>query len=135
MRNCWKKQLIIQDGGLSLRRIRMTNYEKIEIFLKQYRIGDKILKVSRMNGMKVITADAYTLGEVDGAHADTDTWKITHLDVSLTKEATRELGFRKPMLGALSVCLPITVVKNFGDVITLNKSLKEFKDLKECKGD
>jgi len=88
-----------------------------------------------MNGMKVITADAYTLGEVDGAHVDTDTWTITHLDVGLTKEATRELGFKKPMLGSLSVCLPITVVKNFGDVITLNKSLQEFKNLKECKGE
>lgn len=88
-----------------------------------------------MNGMKVITADAYTLGEVEGTHADTDTWKITHLDVGLTKEATRELGFKKPMLGSLSVCLPITVVKNFGDVITLNKSLQEFKNLKECKGE
>jgi len=88
-----------------------------------------------MNGMKVITADAYTLGEVEGAHVDTDTWKITHLDVGLTKEATRELGFKKPMLGSLSVCLPIIVVKNFGDVITLNKSLQEFKNLKECKGE
>jgi len=45
-----------------------------------------------MNGMKVINADAYTLGEV----------------------------------GSLSVCLPIIVVKNLGDVITLNKSLQEF---------
>ena len=88
-----------------------------------------------MNGMKVITADAYTLGEVEGAHADTDTWKITHLEVGLTKEATRELGFKKPMLGSLSVCLLVTVVKNFGDVITLNKSLQEFKNLKECKGE
>ncbi|MDH5794162.1 MAG: hypothetical protein OEZ18_06350, partial [Candidatus Bathyarchaeota archaeon] len=61
--------------------------------------------------------------------------KITHLDVGLTKEATRELGFKKPMLGSLSVCLPIIVVKNFGDVITLNKSLQEFKNLKECKGE
>jgi len=85
--------------------------------------------------MKVITADAYTLGEVEGAHADTDTWKITHLEVGLTKEATRELGFKKPMLGSLSVCLLVTVVKNFGDVITLNKSLQEFKNLKECKGE
>lgn len=108
--------------------------KKLKYFQNNTELGDKILKVSKMNGMKVITADAYTLGEVEGAHADTDTWKITHLDVGLTKEATRELGFKKPMLGSLSVCLPITVVKNFGDVITLNKSLQEFKNLKECKG-
>lgn len=93
----------------------------------------KVLKVSKMNGMKVITADAYILGEIEGTHADTDTWKITHLDVSLTKDATRELGLKKPMLGSLSVCLPVSVVNEFGDVITLKQSLNEFKNLKECK--
>jgi sporulation protein YlmC with PRC-barrel domain len=91
------------------------------------------LKVSKLNGIKVITADAYTLGEVDGVQADTNTWTITHLEIDLTKEATRELGFKKPMIGSLTVCLPITTVKQFGDVITLNLSLPAFKDLKECK--
>jgi sporulation protein YlmC with PRC-barrel domain len=86
-----------------------------------------------MNGMSVITADAFTLGEVDGAHADAKTWQITHLEVALTKETTKELGLKKPMLGSLTVCLPVTVVKEVGDVITLNKSLLEFKDMKECK--
>ena len=85
--------------------------------------------------MKVITADAYTLGEVEGAHAETSTWAITYLDIGLTKEATRELGFRKPVLGSLSVCLPVTAVKQVGDVITLNQSLREFKNLKECKSE
>jgi sporulation protein YlmC with PRC-barrel domain len=93
------------------------------------------LKVSEMNGMKVITADAYTLGEVEGAHADTATWTITHLDVGLTKDATRELGFKKPMLGSVSVCLPVTTVKQVGDLITLNQSLREFKNLEECKSE
>jgi sporulation protein YlmC with PRC-barrel domain len=91
------------------------------------------LKVSKLNGMNVITADAYTLGEVDGAHADINAWIITHLDVELTKEATEELGFKKPLLGSLTVCLPINTIKEVGDVITLNKSLIDLKDLKECK--
>jgi sporulation protein YlmC with PRC-barrel domain len=85
--------------------------------------------------MSVITADAYTLGEVDGAHADIGMWNITHLDVELTNEATEELGFKKPLLGSLTVCLPITAVKKVGDVITLNKSLLELKSLKECKSE
>jgi len=93
------------------------------------------LKVGNMNGMKVITADAFTLGEVEGAHADTGTWQITNLDVGLTKDATRELGFKKPMLGLLTLCLPINTVKKVGDVITLNKSLLELKNLKECKAE
>lgn len=88
-----------------------------------------------MNGMQVITADAFTLGEVEGAHVDIGTWQITHLDIGLTKEATKELGFKKPMLGSLSVCLPVTAVSKVGDVITLNQSLPGFKKLKECKAE
>ena len=91
------------------------------------------MKISKLNGMNVITSDAYTLGEVDGAHADINTWNITHLDVELSKEATVELGFKKPFLGSLKVCLPINAVKKVGDVITLNNSLLELKNLKECK--
>jgi sporulation protein YlmC with PRC-barrel domain len=92
-----------------------------------------LMKVSKLNGTKVITANAYVLGEVDGAHVDIDTWKVTHLDVDLTNEATKELGFKKPFLGSMKVCLPVTIVKEFGDVITLENSLQELKSLKECK--
>jgi sporulation protein YlmC with PRC-barrel domain len=98
-------------------------------------LGVLNLKVGNMNGMKVITADAFTLGEVDGAHADTATWQITRLDVELTKEATKELNFKKPMFGAVKVSLPITAVMEVGDVITLNKSILEFKDLEEVKAE
>ena len=85
--------------------------------------------------MSVITSDAYTLGEVDGAHADIGMWNITHLDVELTKEATAELGLKKPLLGSVTVCLPISTVTKVGDVITLNKSLLDLKTLRECKSE
>jgi sporulation protein YlmC with PRC-barrel domain len=93
------------------------------------------LKVSKLNGMSVITADAYTIGEVDGAHANVGEWNITHLDVELTKEAIDQLGFKKPLLGSVTVCLPINVVKEVGNVVTLNKSLPDLKNLKECKSE
>ena len=90
------------------------------------------MKVSKLNGLSVITDDAFTLGEVDGAQASTVTWQITHLEVDLTKEATKELGLKKPVLGSVTVCLPVTAIKKVGDVITLNFSLKVFKSIKEC---
>ena len=93
------------------------------------------MKISNMNGIHVITADAITLGEIDGARVNTKTWQITSLDVELTKEATLELGFKKPMFGSLTVCVPIETVMRVGDVITLNKSILEFKNLKECKAE
>ena len=91
------------------------------------------MKVGNLNGKQVITADAYNLGEVEGAHADMGTWQITHVDVDITKEAARELNFKKPMFGSVIVCVPVTAVNKVGDVITLSTTLLELKDLKECK--
>ena len=94
-----------------------------------------ILKVNKLNGMKVITSDAHTLGEINGAHFDTNNWGITNLDVHLTKESSKELGLKKLKFMSMTVCLPVSVVKDIGDVITLKQTLEEFKDLKECKID
>ena len=88
---------------------------------------------SKLIGKKVIGANAYVLGEVTGADVDTEKWQITHLHVSLTDEATRELGFRKPFLGSVVVCLPINLIQATGDVISLSKSVKELKNVVEPK--
>ncbi len=94
-----------------------------------------LLRVNHLNGLEVITVDAFNIGEVDGAEADTGTWQITHLAVELTKEAAKELGFKKPILGSVSVCLPVTKVNKIGHVVTLNQSLHELKNLEECKAE
>jgi sporulation protein YlmC with PRC-barrel domain len=46
-----------------------------------------------LNGRKVVTTDAYSLGEVDGIVFDVQKATITHLRVELTKEAATELRF------------------------------------------
>jgi len=88
---------------------------------------------SKLIGKKVIGANAYMLGEVTGADVDVEKWLITHLHVSLTEEATRELGFKKPFLGSVIVCLPINLIQATGDIISLNKSVKELKNVVEPK--
>lgn len=88
---------------------------------------------ARLLGRKVIGANAYVLGEVHGADVDTSNWQITHLHVSLTDDATRELRFRKPLLGAVVVCLPVTLIQAVGDVITLNKNVRELGTFVEPK--
>ena len=65
------------------------------------------MKASKINGRSVITEDAYELDEVDGTHVDEKTWVTTHLDVDLTSEAAGKLGLKKPMLGSVTVSLPI----------------------------
>ncbi len=86
---------------------------------------------SKLIGKKVIGVNAYMLGEVTGADVDTTKWQITHLHVSLTDEATRELGFKKPFLGSVIVCLPIGLIQATGDVVSLNKSVEELKNVVE----
>jgi len=87
----------------------------------------------KLMGKRVIGANAYLLGEVHGADVDTGKWQVTHLHVSLTDEATRELGFKKPFLGAVVVCLPVNLIQAIGDVITLNKSIQELRSFVEPK--
>jgi len=92
-----------------------------------------LVTFSKLVGKKVIGANAYTLGEVTGADVDTEKWQIVNLHVSLTDEATLELGFRKPFLGSVIVCLPVNIIQATGDVISLNKSIAELKNLVEPK--
>lgn len=91
-----------------------------------------MVEVSGLNGKNVITADAFHVGKASGAEMDGQ-WKITHLQVDLSKEATRELGFNKPVLGHITVCLPVELVQALGDVITLNKARKDLKGIPECR--
>ena len=92
-----------------------------------------MVKVSNLNGKKVITTDAFEFGEVSGVEMDPGRWKITHMHVSLTKEATNELGFKKPLLGHITICLPVNLIKGLGDVITLRKKREELTGIPECK--
>ena len=92
-----------------------------------------MMDVSRLNGTKVIAADSFTLGEVDGANVDTKQWRVTHLKVGLSDDATRELGFSKPLLGSVKICLPVENIAGYGDVVTLKKSLMELKGSDMCK--
>ena len=92
-----------------------------------------MVSVSKLNGKKVIGANAYTLGEIIGADADTGKGQITHLRVGLTDEATRELGFRKLLLGSVIVCLPTDIIQATGDVISLNKSITELRNIVQPK--
>jgi sporulation protein YlmC with PRC-barrel domain len=96
-------------------------------------LGGLLVSISRLNGKKVIDANAYIIGEVEGAEVDQTSWQVTHLQVSLTDEAARALGFRKPFLGRVVICLPVVLVKAVGDVVSLDKSIQDLKGIPECR--
>ena len=83
-------------------------------------------------GKSVVTTDAYSLGEVDGIEFDVDKAAITHIRVDLTKEAAKELRFKKPIMGNVYVCIPLGLVQAYGHVVTLNAPLSQIKTLREC---
>lgn len=87
--------------------------------------------MSRLIGKKVIGAQARMLGEVESIKMDSDNWKVTHLGISLTDDATKELGFKKPFLSSVVISLPVSAVSAVGDVVSLDKSLKRLQDIIE----
>jgi sporulation protein YlmC with PRC-barrel domain len=91
------------------------------------------MQAKKMHGLKVISLDAQNIGEIIGVNVDTNTWKVTDLEVKLNKEAVEEMGLKKPKLGSVTVCLPVTYIERFGDVITVKQTQKELRNLKECR--
>ena len=92
-----------------------------------------MVKVCEMNGKKVITSDAFNVGKISGAEMS-DKWKITHLHVDLSKDATTELGFKKPILGHITILVQVTLIKGLGDVITLTRTREELRGIPEYSG-
>jgi sporulation protein YlmC with PRC-barrel domain len=83
-----------------------------------------LVSISKIIGMKVITAKAYVLGEVKGLEADVDNWKITHLVVKLSEKAGTDLGFKK-RFGNATVSMPVELVKAVGEFVSIDKSFEE----------
>lgn len=96
-------------------------------------MGEEMLSLNELNNKKVVTADAFVLGEVQGGNVDSKNWQLVHIHVSLNDDASKQLKLKKPFMGSILVCMPVDLVQTVGDVITLKKNLDELKDIKQCK--
>jgi sporulation protein YlmC with PRC-barrel domain len=92
-----------------------------------------MVEINRLFWKKAFTSDAVLLGEVESAELDMNTWQITSFYVGLTDEATKALGFKRPYLGKVVVCLPVSAIKSIKDTAILNQTMNELRSLKECK--
>jgi len=92
-----------------------------------------MVEITRLFWKKAFTSDSMLLGEVESAELDMNTWQITSFYVGLTDEATKMLGFKRPYLGKVVVCLPVSAIKTIKDTAILNQTMKELRDLKVCK--
>ena len=87
--------------------------------------------VNELIGKSVIGSKAHTLGNVNDVEVDTEKWQVTHLHVNLTTEATKEFGLKKPFMGSITVCLPVSLIQAVADIVALNKDTPELKDVIE----
>lgn len=91
-----------------------------------------LILIRKLNGRKVISSNAKTVGEVSGAYVDLATWKINHISIDLSEEAIELFGYDKPRIpifGNVSVCMPVSAVDKAGDVITLKVPFEELPSL------
>jgi sporulation protein YlmC with PRC-barrel domain len=84
-----------------------------------------------LKGRKVVGTEGYILGEVDGFDVDSSIWQAVAFYVSLSEEAIAELGFKKPFLRKIVICLPTHLIKEVGDIVTLNEPIRNLKDITE----
>jgi sporulation protein YlmC with PRC-barrel domain len=92
-----------------------------------------MVEISRLFWKKAFTSDAFFLGEVESAELDMNTWQITNFYIGLSDEAAKALGFKRPYLGKVIICLPVDSIKTIKDTAILNKTRAELNNLKECK--
>ena len=92
-----------------------------------------MVEITRLFWKKAFTSDKILLGEIESADVDMNTWQVTSFYIGLTDEATGKLGFKRPYLGKVHVCLPVSTIAKVEDTATLNKTMQELGKLKECK--
>ena len=89
------------------------------------------MKYSKLDGMNVVTLDGFQAGEISGMEINTKKWEATHLHIELSDEAVKELGYKKPLLGHITICLTFGYVKPVGNVVTLTRKLKGLDKITE----
>jgi len=86
---------------------------------------------NQLKEKKVVGTEGYILGEVDGVDIDWTIWRANAFHVNLSDEATAELGFKKPFLRKITICLPTHLIEAVGEVITLKEPIRNLGDIAE----
>jgi sporulation protein YlmC with PRC-barrel domain len=93
------------------------------------------LRPDQLGGKEVIDSKANVIGDVCGIEFNIPDWTVTHVCINLSDKSIEELGFKKPRFrGKVLVDLPVDIIRAVSDVMTINKSIEELKDLVEEHG-
>jgi len=91
------------------------------------------MKFSKLDGMDVVSLDGFNTGEISGMELDIKNWDVSHIYIELSDDAVKELDFKKPLWGHITICIPVSYVEAVGDVVTLTRNLKGLDKIPECK--
>ena len=93
----------------------------------------QLVELGELNWKRVLTSDGVEIGRLEGGKVDTKTWRVTHVNIGLNDQALIQFDLKKPFLGRILICLPVDMIKSVNDTVTLEQSLEELKESKECK--
>jgi len=91
-----------------------------------------LVRSTKLKGKKVIGAKGYTVGIVEGVDVEPSNWQITGLQVGLTDDAAKDLGFKRPFLSRVVIIIPSKVVSLVGNFINIDESIENLESLVEC---
>jgi hypothetical protein len=93
-----------------------------------------MVEITRLFWKKVYSSDNVLLGEVNSAELNEVNWQIMNFYVALTDEAVKKFGFKRPFLGKVIVCLPVSTIDTFkAEGLMLKDTFKDLLNLKECR--
>jgi sporulation protein YlmC with PRC-barrel domain len=92
----------------------------------------KMVSIGELSWKKVVTSDGIEIGQLQGGEISQGDWRITHVHIGLDDDTMKKLGFTRPFLGRILICLPVSYIQSFSETVILNKSFEELKGTKEC---
>ena len=93
-------------------------------------VDDKLVGLDELLGKSVIGKLGNHIGDVSGLDIEPTTWKVTHLQVKLSRSAANEIGVKKVFITP-TVRISTSLMEKFGIIMTLNKSIFELKEHQE----
>jgi len=85
------------------------------------------MKDELIHEMKVVEQHGREIGSVEEVFVDTDTWKIAHLSIKLSRDALEDLHLRKPLFGTQTIRISSSELSGARDVIVLKRKLEDLE--------
>lgn len=81
-----------------------------------------------LRGKTVANRNGHLIGEVAELIFDTDSWRVTDLQIRIEKATAKEMGLKAPLFGSLLLLVETTRVASTSDQIILDIPVEGFKD-------